>query len=143
MDALARVIAESVGASYGSALLAVLLSFVLIVVVGERSWIDGLMISPTFLLPCVAGIVVAYFVRSRLTPRSAYAWVVPVIAFGAALHEVMVLPGGVIADPQDDLIGVNCQASECVYELFFTIPLVCGVAYSVASLVVRRSHRGA
>jgi hypothetical protein len=141
MAALASIVAESVGASYGSALLASLLSFVVIAVVGDRSWIDGLMIAPTFLLPLVAAIVVAYFVRSRLTPRSAYAWVVPLIAFGAAVHEVSVGPGGALSDPRDDLIGVHCQASECLYEVFFTLPLVCGVAYSAASVILRKSKR--
>jgi hypothetical protein len=136
-----KALAESVVATYGSAVLACLLAVGLIPLSGGHRWVDFILTSPTFLLPVVAGALVAYVLRNHGSKASYFAWLVPSVLFSRAFLEVARSPYATGSNIWDTLLGTNCGSSECLYEVFFTLPLVCGLSYSVSSACLGAARR--
>jgi hypothetical protein len=138
------VLAESVGATYGASLLAFVVTFGLGFFVGPRL-VDQILLSPTFLAPIAAGVVLSFLRRNHLSNTSSFAWIVPAVLFFRACLEVVKSPYATSSETWNTLVGADCGASECLYQLFFTLPLVCALSYSVSSAfmktIVRREAR--
>jgi len=128
---LGKMVLESAGASYLVALVAFAVNVGLIVVLGDHRWMDAVWIGPTFLMPAACAVAFAYLRRNYLSSCSYFAWVVPGLAFARGYLEVTRGSGDLPV--WDTLFGSKCGSSECLYEAFFTVPLACGVVYSLAS----------
>jgi hypothetical protein len=136
-----RSLAESVGAAYGCSILAFFLGVGLTPFSGEHRRDDLISIASTFLLPAASGAIVAYFTRKHASKASYFAWIVPGFLFFRAFLEVTRSPYASSSKTWDTLLGPDCSSSECLYVAFFTVPLVCGISYSLSSafLSARRS----
>jgi hypothetical protein len=131
-----KSLAESIVTGYGSALLAYVLSFAVMLFVGDHKWVDWVLISPTFLLPMLAGAIVAYLLRKQLSKTSYFGWIVPSILFLRAALEVMHAPYATDSEVWNTLLGTACGGSECLYEVLFTLPFVSSLAYSLSSICI-------
>ena len=136
-----RALAESVGAAYGSSILAFSVAFGLTLLAGNNRWIDTILLAPTFLLPLVAGAFVAHILRDYLSKASYFAWIVPGVLLFRASLEVARGPNATSSEIWNTLFGTKCHASECLYEAFFTLPFVCALSYSVSSACIRAAKR--
>jgi hypothetical protein len=136
-----KALAESVVATYASSILTYFLSFGLVLLSGRHRWVDLILTSPTFLLPAAAGAVLAYVLRNHISKASYFAWAVPGVLFVRAFLEVARSPYATGSNTWDTLLGTNCGSSECLYQALFTLPLVCGLSYSVSSVCIRTTRR--
>ncbi len=91
-------------------------------------------------IAAVLGFLVA---RSWHDRRAVWAWIPGLLWFALGIHS-MLLVNGIVQSGQwvgsspsrflfDNLLSDKCGDTECLNELFFTTPLVCSVAYSLAS----------
>jgi hypothetical protein len=101
--------------------------------------------SPFLLVPAAAlGYAVARWLKLR---EAVWAWIPAVIWFGAGAYEVAsglhVGHHSTLTNLFDNLLAPTdkCAGSECVYELIYTTPLACSVAYSLVSWLTLRTHR--
>jgi hypothetical protein len=136
-----KTLSESVGAAYVSCVLAYSAALGIVLFTGDHRWIDAILISPTFLLPIIAGAFFAYVLRNHLSRTSYFAWIVPGAILCGAVLEVVKSPGAISSAMWDTLLGTKCRASECLYEALFTVPLVCALSYSVSSVCIRAAKR--
>jgi hypothetical protein len=136
-----RTLAESIGATYSSAILAFFVSIGIILFTGDHHWINGILASPTFLLPIITAVLLSYVLRNHLSRTSYFAWIVPGALFVRAALEVVRSPSATGSNTWNTLVGADCTASECLYEMLFTMPLVCALTYSVSSACIRAAER--
>jgi len=132
-----RALFESAGAAYVGSVLAYLVEFGVILLLGNHRWIDAIQMAPTFFLPIVSGASLAYLLKNHLSRASYFAWIVPGCFFLRALAEVTRSPYSPNSEVWNTLIGIDCGSSECLYEALFTVPLVCALSYSVTSAFIR------
>ncbi len=135
-----RLIAESLAVSYLGLLLSFIAEFAVMLFVGRGRWLDALFIAPTFLLPMAAGIFLTYLFRKHLAKTSYFAWIVPAVALIAAVSELNRGRQSGTVEIWNHLFSAQCESSECLYEVFVSVPLVCGISYSVSSFFVRTGN---
>jgi hypothetical protein len=142
MKAALRGFTDLVAIPYLAALVVFLTALILSVVAPPGSSIERVIGAPVFGLPILIGGLAGYVInRKRFLWTAIFAWVAPAVVFWIAYTE-LTQSQNLNPQPWRNLVGADCASSECLYELLATVPLVCGVAYSVMSLAmhVRRGR---
>jgi len=107
---------------------------------------ESLFRKPAPLLPLVmaSGVVCGYLVNRKMDNWSAcFIWLMPLawLVKGISGARDGFSPSwaheSFPAYIWDTFFGSGCDASECLYELFFTAPFVAAIAYSIAALVAK------
>lgn len=112
-----------------------------------EAFIGGPLYGHTWLVPfspfmCAAAALLGFLAARKLRDRAAiWVWVPGVLWFSWAVFQLVhegPLPHAVFVF--NNLMGPTdkCADSECLYELFYTMPLTCSIAYSVASWLTLR-----
>jgi hypothetical protein len=92
-------------------------------------------------VPALLGFLVAIRWRDR---ESVWVWIPGMLWFAAGVYEtgwqLGAAPSTHISVAIANLFGPRdkCAQSECIYELFFTAPLMCSIAYSLTAWVTLR-----
>jgi len=132
------LLAESIAVSYLGLLISFVAQLGATLLITRNRWLDGMFIAPTFLVPMLTGLLMSYFFRKHTSNVSYLAWVVPAIVLVRAIVELNHGPNSSTGDTWDNLFGIHCESSECLYEVLVSVPLVCAVSYSVSSLLIPR-----
>lgn len=131
---------EALAASYLPAMLVSFVGSQLVLISGDRDWINAL-VAPTLILPIAAGVLAARIARKILSRKSYFVWCVPFALFFWAFVGVVNAPYASRSEVWSTMIGTDCGGSECLIEFFFTVPFVCAVSYSVSALILRGFKR--
>ena len=125
---------------YGAALVGVAASLVIIVIyppAGRQATFSGLLLEQFWLPEVVAAILVGWFFYRRIPSRLALlAWVPPALFLAWNVldwHRTSLQ----YDSTWDTFFGRNCGGSECLYELFLTMPFYAGIGYSVGALICK------
>ena len=136
MKRLLRAVFEMILLPYASTLVFVLTGLVLAAVLPNSSPIERLLGPPIFGLPILIGALSGYYInRRRFCWTAILAWIIPASFFLLAYKD-LTQPQNTSPQPWSNLFGVDCGASECLYELLATTPLICSVAYGVTALAL-------
>jgi hypothetical protein len=131
-----RLFGESIAVSYGGAYLAFLTALGMVWLFGDHRWYAAITDSPTFLLPILAGVLLAVALKNIIWKTSYLAWIVPSLVLYRVILGLYRTPDASNATVWDTIIGTNCQSTECLYQTFFTGPAICGLAYSLACVCI-------
>ncbi len=124
-------ILQLVFAGYSAALLSFATSALLTIVFGDVAWIDTISIAPTFLLPIVTGTGLAWRLRKHLTVAACGTWILPAYFFWRAYRDLANSPNSNSAFVSAQLLTARCGDSLCLYQMFYTAPLFCALAFSM------------
>jgi hypothetical protein len=140
IEKIARYAKEVFLAAYGTGIVAMLLSMLVIFIGGPRMsaarWIDP----PYSPIAIIVSVGSAYFVRRRTHRRpNMWVWIFPAVILVYNLFTWGRYPGQINywTDVWENFFGSGCGSSECLYELTVTAPVVCSVAYSIAAIFLR------
>ena len=128
-------------AVYCAALLGIFISLFVVIVyppAGEQMTLSGqLAQEPVWLPEIIAGILAGWFFYRRLPSRLAFAaWLPPAVFLsGSAFSWSRTIP--VYDSTWDTYFGRNCGGSECLYEIFLTMPFYTGLGYLVGAILCR------
>jgi hypothetical protein len=137
MKQLFRAVFEIIFLPYVGTLVFVLSGLVLAAVLPNSTSIERLVGPPVFGLPILIGALSGYYInRRRFCWTAILAWIIPASVFWLAYKD-LTQPQNTNPQPWLNLFGVDCGASECLYELLATTPLICSVAYGVTALALR------
>lgn len=119
-------------AVYCGTLLGVFISFFVIIIyppAAKQVTLSGQLMQEPGLPEIIAGILVGWFFYRRLPSRLAFAaWLPPAVFLSwSALSWHRTIP--VYDSTWDTYFGRNCGGSECLYELFLTMPLYASLGY--------------
>ena len=126
---------------YAAALLGVILSAVILVIyppAGEQNTIAGRLTGePVWIPEIAAGLWLGYFVYRRVPSRLAFfTWLTP--AFFLFFSALSWQRGMAQYDSTfDTYFGTGCGGSECLYELFLTMPFYTSVGYTLGALLAK------
>jgi hypothetical protein len=133
---MSRYILESIGVAYLSPLLAYVVQYALLLLLGGHQWIAAV-IAPTFLLPIASGAFAAYLMRKRLSKGPYFVWCIPLVLLCLAFFAVINAPYATPSEVWDTMIGTDCSSSECAYEALFSVPFVCALSYSASCSIMQ------
>jgi len=119
---------------YGGYILLFLLLGLILRTLGVRSpSVDRIVFGPIWLLPILGGVVLCLLANRKVMSASSYfVWIVPMFLFCVSFFQ---WPSSSSADLWQTFFGPNCQASECLYEMFLTGPFFCSIAYSLTAFL--------
>jgi hypothetical protein len=136
-----RMLVDLVASPYGATVIVFLMALLASFVLSPNSPLEHVIGAPVFGLPILAGVFLGYLVnKKRFSWTAIFAWLIPAVVFLIAYRE-LTQPQNLNPHPWRNLVGADCSSSECLYEVFATTPLICGLAYSATALTLYLRNR--
>lgn len=137
----------------GAVMISMVIGFFPESLIGERWYHDTPLQAFAPVMCAIAVLLAILLARSLADKRAIWAWIPGLLWFGFGVYDMLfvhgVLQTGAWAGSTpfryllDNLFGgpSKCGDTECLYEVFLTMPLAISVAYSVASWITLRHAR--
>jgi hypothetical protein len=139
---LARIAVHSIAAMVGGTVLAFVAYIPVRLVVASVTTFRTIQVDAWY-GPVVWGpaLLLGFLLRRRLHQREArLVWLAGLVWLAAGLHDVKSFDH-IWSRVQMDLFPakqVECSRTECLYVLFYTMPVVCSIAYSIGAFLEGR-----